>query len=71
MQWNLLRIRKEKNLTQRDVASIIGIHVDSYGSKEMGKREFTADEMFTLGDYFKLPIDQIFLPRKLGITENE
>lgn len=69
MQWNLLRIRKENGLTQKDVAALIGIHVDSYCSKENGKREFTADEMFALSSYFKLQLDQIFLPRKLGVTE--
>lgn len=61
MQWNLIRLRKEAGLTQKDMAKIIGVNVSTYINKEIGDYQFKSDEMFTLRDYFKKPIDDIFL----------
>ncbi|MDM5231441.1 helix-turn-helix transcriptional regulator [Lysinibacillus pakistanensis] len=69
MQWNLLMLRKKNKLYQEHVAKVLGISVGSYGMKERGEVEFTADEMFKLRDYFNMSIEQIFLPRNLGDTE--
>ena len=69
MQWELIRLRKEHNLYQEYVAKVLGISANSYGMKERGETQFTADEMFILRDLFGLPLEKIFLPRKLGNTE--
>ena len=50
MQWELIRLRKENNLYQEYVAKVLGIGANSYGMKERGETQFTADEMFILRD---------------------
>lgn len=68
MQLLLLNLRKtQKKVTQAEVAKYLGISTKSYRDKENGKREFKQDEMFKLAEYFKLPINQIFLPRTFQI----
>ena len=64
MQWNLIILRKEHELSQREMAEVIGINVDTYGHKERGQLQFTMDEMFLISDFFNKPIHKIFLPRK-------
>lgn len=64
MQLLLYDLKKNKNkLTQKDIAQYLGISTKSYRDKEKGKQEFTQDEMFKLSNFFKKPIDKIFLPR--------
>ena len=69
MQWNLIRARKERKLSQEHLAVLLDIHVNTYGMKERGELPFTADEMFTLQAFFGKGIEEIFLPRNLGNTE--
>lgn len=69
MQWNLIKLRKEAKLTQKDMAKMIGISEESYGMKERGQKQFKADEMFILSKYFGLPIEKIFLPRNFSDNE--
>ncbi|OHY31285.1 transcriptional regulator [Streptococcus parauberis] len=64
MQALLYKLRKEKKLSQEDMADIIHISKNQYGQKELGKAQFTQDEMFEIAKYFELPLSQIFLPRK-------
>lgn len=69
MQWNLIKLRKQRKLYQEHIAKLLGISVGSYGMKERGEVEFTADEMFKLSHFFNLSIEKIFLPRNFGVTE--
>lgn len=69
MQWNLIRLRKEKGLTQVDMGKVLNITHESYGQKERGDRQFRQDEMFMLSDYFGKPFEDIFLDRNFGNTE--
>lgn len=62
MQEKLLLIRKNKNITQQELAECIGISVNQYSLKEKGKYNFTCDEMFKIADYLKMSIEDIFLP---------
>lgn len=62
MQEKLLILRKRNNLTQSDIAKMLGIATMTYNLKELGKREFTANEMFIIADYFGLKVDDIFMP---------
>lgn len=61
MQWNLIRLRKERNLTQEQVAEAIGINISTYQNKENGRSSFKDHEMFFLSRYFGKPIEEIFL----------
>ena len=63
MQSKLLILRKERKITQTELAKLLDISTQSYSRKELGQNEFTADEMFTLANYFGLKIEEIFLPR--------
>lgn len=64
MQTTLYGLRKAKGLTQKELAKELGISELSYRNKELGKNEFTQDEMFFLSRYFNEKMDKIFLPRK-------
>lgn len=70
-QWNLIRLRSERDLKQEDTAKLLGITKESYGMKERGQTQFQMKEMFILSRYFKLPLEQIFLPNDFGNTEVE
>lgn len=61
MQWDLIRLRKEAGLTQENLAKMIGANVTTYMNKETGKTQFKANEMFIISDFFKKPIEDIFL----------
>ena len=62
MQWNLIRLRKTKGLTQLEMAKALGISVSSYQNKETGKTSFKDIEMFTISKMFDKTIEEIFLP---------
>lgn len=62
MQEKLLLIRKNKNITQQELAECIGISVNQYSLKEKGKYNFNCDEMFKIANYLKMNIEDIFLP---------
>lgn len=69
LQWILIRLRKEHRYSQKDMAKMLDISVDSYGSKERGQQQFTLDEMFKIKHFFKRSMDEIFLPRNFGNSE--
>jgi len=54
-------LRAERKISQADMAKVLGISESSYSSRENGKREWMISEMFTMSDYFKLPMDDIFV----------
>lgn len=62
MQEKLLLLRKQNNITQKELAELLGITTKQFCSKENGKVKFNGDEMFKIADYFKLKVDDIFLP---------
>lgn len=73
LQWKLIKLRKERKVTQKDLANFIGISESSYINKETGKFQFKQNEMFMISNYFNKAVDEIFLPTKFtvrkGITE--
>lgn len=72
MQWNLYRLRKECGLTQTDVAKVLGVSLTTYSNKERGVTLFDSNEMFILANFFKKPMEEIFLPtncNKIAIAE--
>ena len=62
MQEKLLILRKQNNITQDEIARMLGISVKQYNYKENGKSKFNCDEMFKISNYFNKKIDEIFLP---------
>ena len=63
MQWNLIKLRKERKCTQEDLANLLNISTEGYRLKELGKHQFKNDEMFIIAD-FLTKILEIFLPTK-------
>ena len=64
VQIYLYQLRKEKGITQKELARKLGISETAYRQKEKGQSAFTQDEMFFLHSYFDKPLQEIFLPRK-------
>lgn len=62
MQSKLIILRKERQITQKTIADLLGISTKQYSYKETGKSKFDGDEMFKIADYFGLKVDDIFLP---------
>ncbi len=62
MQEKLIILRMRNGLTQKELADLLNISEKQYGFKERGKSEFLMSEMFTISNYFKLSIENIFLP---------
>lgn len=68
-QWNLIRLRGERGLKQKDMAKLLDITFEAYGMKERGQYQFQMEEMFAISRFFHVPIEDIFLPRNFGNTE--
>ncbi|EJV0590964.1 transcriptional regulator [Listeria monocytogenes] len=47
------------------MSKLIGISENSYRNKEKGSCEFKSSEMFAIAEKFNLPIEKIFLKRKV------
>lgn len=62
MQGKLLAFRKEKGVSQKELADLIGVSVNTYSNKELGKREFKASEMFKIASYLSVEVTDIFSP---------
>lgn len=73
MQTVLYGARKEKKLSQQEMAEKLGISRVSYGAKERGDKAFTLDEMFRISKILGKGLDDIFLPRgnQNGYKEKE
>ena len=56
-QDNLIEVRKQNNLTQRQVAEHLGISQPSYIRYEKGKAEPTLENLVKLADLFDVSID--------------
>lgn len=70
MQIYLYQLRKEKGLTQKEMAQKLGISETAYRQKEKGQRAFKSDEMFIIADILEKDIGEIFSdlrPRNVGI----
>ena len=70
MQIYLYQLRKEKGLTQKEMAQKLGISETAYRQKEKGQRAFKSDEMFIIADILEKDIGEIFSdlrPRNVGV----
>ena len=60
MQVYLYQLRKEKGMTQKQLAGKLGISETAYRQKEKGQRAFKSDEMFIIADILEKDISEIF-----------
>jgi len=62
MQVNLIRLRTESKVTQKELADLIDVDVRTYINKEQGISQFKCNEMFTIAMHFKKDVGTVFLP---------
>ncbi|MFR9710778.1 helix-turn-helix transcriptional regulator [Paenibacillus sp. MB22_1] len=62
MQEKLAALRRYHNISQKEMASLIGVDLRTYVNKESGQSQFKANEMFAIAKIFQKPVDEIFLP---------
>ena len=62
MQEKLILLRKQNNVSQKELSELLSITTKQFSAKELGKSKFNGDEMFKIADYFNLKVDDIFLP---------
>lgn len=60
MQWEIIKLRKEKKLKQSEMAKILAIHIYTYGKKERGDVAFSVDELFKMAQHFGLTLDEVY-----------
>ena len=59
-------IREDKDLSQKDVASVLGITVQQYSLYERGDREIPFHHAITLAKFYNISLDYI-----AGLTSRE
>lgn len=59
-QWELIKMRKQNNVTQADMASKLGINLRTYTMKESGNGMFNHAEMVAISKYFNVTLNDIF-----------
>lgn len=58
--YKLWIVRMESNMSQREVAKVLGISPGRYGLKESKKASFTLEECQKLAKLFNMTIDELF-----------
>jgi len=71
MKNRLKILRAEKDLTQEDLASIIGVSRQTINAIEKEKFYPSLPTTFLISQLFELPIEKIFLFEKLKGSENK
>ena len=56
---NLLQLRKQNELSQEQVAQIIGVSKQAYGHYEREERELGYDMLCKLADYYDVSVDYL------------
>ena len=59
----------ENEITQKELADVLGISREMMNRKINGVNNFTLNEAFIVSNYFGKPIDEIFLAKKLTKTK--
>ena len=64
MQEKLILLKEEKNLTNKEMAELLGITALQYRKNEKGEVQFKLNEMLKISEFFGKTLDDIFLPSK-------
>lgn len=59
-------LREDRDLTQQEVAALLGMAQNTYSQYETGKIEWTAPVLVRLADYYQVSVDYL-----LGRTPNQ
>ncbi len=69
MKKTLREYRKEKGLTQSQMAEMIGIVVSSYNMYETGQRSVPIAKAEKIATILNVKVDEIFLPKKFTTSK--
>jgi transcriptional regulator with XRE-family HTH domain len=56
---NLKKLRKDRKLSQSDIAEFLNITANAYGHYELGKRQPNPETLVKLADFYGVSIDYI------------
>lgn len=56
---NIKKLREEKGLMQKEVATAVGVHPSNYSKMEKGEREFGIEVIDKLANFFGITIDEL------------
>ena len=63
---HLLQLRKEKGLSQAEVAAAVGISWRGYQNYELGLREPKLSVLIALADFYNLSLDELVCREREG-----
>lgn len=67
---NILRsLRAAGDLTQEDMAKVIGVSKPTYNRKELGLRAFTLEESLKISKFFGKTVEEIFFIEKVNTNK--
>lgn len=61
-QYTLKELRARKNMTQSEVAEIVGVSTQTYNAWEKDISNVAISKVKALADFFEVTIGEIFLP---------
>lgn len=64
-------LRKERNISRKELASEIGVNYQTIGYLERGEYNPSLDLAFKISEYFDLPVELIFSPKPLKPLSEE
>lgn len=56
---NIRDLREDNDITQAEVARVLGIAQNTYSQYETGKIQFTAEMLVTLADFYGTNVDYL------------
>ncbi len=56
----LAELRRDRNLTQEEIANFLGVGRTTYAMYEQGNREMDYELLLKLADYYQVSLDYIF-----------
>lgn len=68
MKTRLKELRKQNNLSQNTISSILGLKQQQYSRYEIGLRDMPLDKLIKLADYYGTSIDYILYRDNLSIS---
>lgn len=71
MKKTLSNIRKNKGLSQEDIAGQLGVGISTYCQYETGKRSIPYDVVDKLCKILDIKKDEIFLPTKFTLSKHK
>lgn len=71
MRYNLIRLRKDKGLTQENVSKLIDVKRSTYNAYELGTVDPSLEKAIKIKKLFKYEKDDIFLNENVRTTDND